>query len=271
MPRASAIRFITAIICCVLLLAVRAQRATDHNSHLWISALGDHRILERWSIHTEAHVRQTEMGARPQQLLLRPAINFHVGADLVFTAGYSYYRNYRYGAHPIKTGTWEHNVYQQMQIASRLGKVTLQHRFRLEQRFLAVMTTDPSRETGYAFDRYDYQSRFRARFMATLPLGAHAKLEAGTYFLSAYDEVFLNFGDEYRLDFMNQNRISGLLGFQFNAVGSFQIGYLLQTLQRPGAASGADLVEANSTLHILFTCNLDFRKPPVTAGAAKPE
>lgn len=271
MPHASTTRWIATIVCSVLILSARAQRVTDQNSHLWISVLGDHRILERWSLHTEAHVRQADLGARPQQLLMRPAINFHLGADLVFSAGYSYYRNYRYGAHPIKTGTWEHNVYQQMQITSRLGKVALQHRFRLEERFLAVMAADPASETGFAFDRYDYRSRFRARFMATLPLGGHTRLGAGTWFLGAYDELFLDFGDEYRLDFMNQNRISGLLGYQFNAAGTFQVGYLLQTLQRPGAASGADLVEANSTLHVLFTCNLDFRKPPVKEEPTKPE
>ena len=255
---------------CVLLavsIAAQAQRATDRNSHVWISHLGDHRFSEHWSFHTEAHIRQAEMGVMPQQLLIRPAINFHLNQDVMFTVGYSYYYNYRYGAHPIKVGTWENNVFEQMQFTSRIGKVTLQNRFRLEQRFIAALKADTTATSGYTFDKYTYQSRFRVRLMATLPLGKHAKVEPKSWFLCVYDELFLNFGDNARLDFLNQNRISGLVGYQFNKQGNVQVGYLLQTLQRPGAASGADLVEMNSTLHMILSWNLDFRKSKAPANA----
>lgn len=253
------------MIACV----AQGQRVTDRNVHLWISHLGDHKLTDRWGFHTEAHVRQAELGAMPQQLLLRPAINFHLNPEVTFTAGYSYYYNYRYGAWPIKVESWEHQAYQQVQFTARTGKVALQHRFRMEERFIAALRADPSTESGYTFDRYNYQSRFRVRLMATLPLGQHAKVEPKSWFLYAYDELFLNFGDNARLDFMNQNRISGLVGYQFNRQGNVQMGYLLQTLQRPGAASGADLVEMNSTLHVIITCNLDFRKPEADPPAQR--
>ncbi len=248
----------------------QGQRVTDRNSHLWISHLGDHKFTERWGFHTEAHVRQAELGAMPQQLLLRPAINFHLNPELMFSVGYSYYSNYEYGAWPIKVGSWEHQAYQQMQFSARVGKVALQHRFRMEERFIAALKADPQSESGYSFDRYIYQSRFRIRLMATLPLGAHEKVEAKTWFLSAYDELFLNFGDNARLDLMNQNRISGLVGYQFNKRCNVQVGYLLQTLQRPGAANGADLVEMNSTLHMVLTYNHDFRKNNTKTPASTP-
>lgn len=49
-----------------------AQRQLDHNADLWITCRpGDHRVAARWSVHTEAHVRQAGMGGRPQQLLRR--------------------------------------------------------------------------------------------------------------------------------------------------------------------------------------------------------
>ncbi len=242
-----------------------AQRVTDRNSHLWITHLGDHKFTDHWSFHTEGHIRQADMGAMPQQLLLRTAINFHLDPDVMFSAGYSYYFNYRYGAWPIKTGSWEHQAYQQMQFTARVGKVALQHRYRMEERFIALQKAGPASDSGFSFDEYFYQSRFRVRLMATMPLGNHEKVEPKAWFLSAYDELFLNFGDNARSDFMNQNRISGLMGYQFNKQGNVQVGYLLQTLQRPGAAAGADLVEMNSTLHVVLTYNLDLRKPKQAA------
>jgi len=35
---------------------------------------------------------------------------------------------------------------------------------------------------------------------------------------------------------------------------------MLQNLQRPDAASGADLIEVNSTVHVALVYNLDLRK-----------
>ena len=109
-------------------------------------------------------------------------------------------------------------------------------------------------------DTYTYQSRFRYRIWLTLPLGKHTKVEPGVFTANVYDELFLNFGDSQRLDFMNQNRISALLGYQVSKPLNVMVGYMLQNLQRPGAANGADLVEVNSTVHVVLVYNLDLRK-----------
>jgi hypothetical protein len=248
-----------------LCLQARAQRELDHNTHVWVTHIGDHRLSERWGFHTEGHLRRANTGADPQQLLLRPAINYHLHPDVLLSVGYSYYYNYRYGQYPIRAENWEHNVYQQVQLTQRFGKLALSYRFRLEQRFLAQLNAVADDPEDHVFDRYNYQSRFRLRVMATWPLGKHQKVEAKTWFLSAYDEFFFNFGDDRRIDHMQQNRLSGLLGYQWNKHGNVQLGYLQQIIQRPGAALGRDLHEMNRTLHLILTYNLDFRKPKVAA------
>jgi Protein of unknown function (DUF2490) len=253
----------------LMMTTTSAQRTVDHNSNVWISHLGDHRFAAHWSFHTEAHIRRANLGADAQQLLLRPAVNYHLNNDVQFTVGFSYYRNYRYGAHPIKVDNWEDHLFEQVQLTQHLGKLTVQHRFRVEERFIAQLKpVAGSSPDTYALDTYTYQSRFRYRVMCTLPFGKHEKVEAKTWFASAYDELFVNFGDSYKLDYMNQNRISGLLGYQYNKHGNVQVGYLLQTLQRPGAANGADLVEMNSTWHLVLVYNLDFCKSTVAVPSA---
>lgn len=237
-----------------------AQRSTDQNTHLWISALGDHRFAERWSLHTEAHVRRAEFGAAPQQLLLRPAINCHLHPDVLLSLGYSYYSNHRYGAWPIRVRNWEHHLWQQVQLGQRLGRLHLSHRFRMEERYLAELVPRASDPGTYTFSRYAYRSRLRYRVMATRPFGHHQRVEARTWFASAYNEFFFSFGDDRQPDHMQQDRLSGLLGYQWNDHGNVQAGYLLQLLQRPGAAGGADLLERNHTLHLVLTYNLDLRK-----------
>ena len=243
----------------------QTRRMTDANSNLWITHWGDHRLSEHWSFHTEGHWRRADLGKNWQQFLLRPAVNYHVNEHLMFTVGYSYYTNYAYGEYPIRFSNWEHNVYEQVQLSNSFGRLKITHRFRLEQRFLAKIRTSESDPNGTELERYVYQSRVRYRVGLTVPLGKHEKIEPGVFSANVYDEVFLNFGDTERLDHIQQNRVSALLGYQVNKPLNLMLGYLLQTIQRPSAAAGSDLVEMNSTVHLALVYNLDLR----TKAAAK--
>lgn len=240
--------------------SLHAQRVTDPNSNLWISHWGDHRMSDHWSFHTEGHWRRHDLGENWQQLLLRPAINYHLNEEVLLTQGYSYYQNYGYSKYPIGYDNWEHHLYQQLQLGGQvIGRVKVTHRFRMEERFIAKMKASDDDPDQGVLDTYTYQSRFRYRVWLTLPL-CHDKVEPGVFSANLYDEVFLNFGESQRLDYINQNRISILLGYQVSKPFSIMAGYLYQTIQRPGAVSGSDLIELNSTVHIALIYNLDLRK-----------
>lgn len=249
------------ILCFLALttIGVSGQRVTDRNSNLWVSHWGDHRIHARWSFHTEAHWRRADMGSDWQQLLLRPAVNYHLNDAVMATAGYSYYSNYPYGEHPSAFRTWEHQAWEQLQLSQSIGRIRVHHRYRIEQRAIAIVGPDPTHASIGALDRYAYQNRFRYRVWATLPI-ASEKVVPGVFSANIYDEVFLSFGSSERIDFIQQNRISALLGYQVNSHTSMLLGYLLQHIERPAAVNGSDLLEANSTLHLAVVMNLDLRK-----------
>jgi hypothetical protein len=249
------------LFCTALLMfgtTAQAQRVTDPNANLWISHWGDQRFRDKWSFHTEAHIRRANLGADWQQLLIRPAVNYHLNDQVMFTLGYSYYFNYQYGAYPINFQNWENHLYQQVQLGSAYGRLRIAHRFRMEERFIAKLVASEEDPTEGVFDEYVYQNRFRYRMWLTLPLG-HEKVAPGVFSANLYDEVFLNFGNSQRLDYINQNRISALLGYQVSGPFSILAGYLYQVIERPGAAMGADLLELNSTVHIALVYNADLR------------
>lgn len=253
---------LTLIIVLLTVHAVNAQssRVIDPNSNLWVSHWGDHRLSTHWGFHTEAHWRRADMGVHWQQLLLRPAVNYHLGEQVMFTLGYSYYMNYPYGDYPIPFPAWEHHLFQQIQLNQPISRLRISHRFRMEERFIARLVPGDEDPAEGELDGYTYQSRFRYRVWFTLPLGKIDRSGTGVFTANLYDEVFLNFGDSQRLDYIQQNRISALLGYQVSQPLNVLVGYLLQNIQRPGAADGADLVEMNSTLHMVLIYNLDLRK-----------
>lgn len=242
-------------------------RENVFNNHLWITFNHDSRFSERWSAHVEGHWRRAELGNSWQQLLLRPALNFHLNPNAILSVGYSFYRNYPYEERAFRYAFNEHHAYEQLQLAQPVGLFRFSHRLRFEQRF--IETYNPDAEGNFTLKSSNrYLNRFRYRFMATLPL-SKPTLEANTLFISAYDELFLTFGDDSRIDALQQNRISALLGWQLdNSGSSIQLGYLYQTIMfprepiaNPSGVGGLtdDLVENNRTIHLILTLNLDFR------------
>lgn len=246
-------------------LLVQGQRVKQPHAHVWFSHWGDHRVHERWSLHTEFHIRRADQGATAQQLLLRPAFNYHLHEKVMLTGGYSYYENYRYGIHPIRFANWEHHGFAQVQFTNLIDRVRMQHRYRWEHRRMAVMRSGDDPATG-AFDGYSTSNRFRYRLWVTLPLGTN-----GQWTANAYNEAFVSLGGTLPGDRFSQNRLSGLMGYQVNKELNVMAGYLHQTIDRPGAAFGADLLEVNSTLHVVLVYNWGFRRANAPLVPVAPE
>ncbi|MBL7963133.1 MAG: DUF2490 domain-containing protein [Flavobacteriales bacterium] len=237
-----------------LLVKAQTDRVVENNQNLWFSHWGDHHVAEKWSVHSEFHIRRADMGASPQQLLIRPAVNFHLNDMVKFTLGYSYYENYGFGEFPIRFNNWEHHIYEQVQTTHRLGKLVMAHRFRMEHRWVAQIVPDPSGGDGGVFDGYSTSNRMRYRLWNTYPLNPNGKLTG-----NAYWELFLVTRAPSGVDRWNQNRLAVMLGYRFTKELNVLVGYLQQNLQRAGAANGVDLDQRNGTLHIAAVLNLDFR------------
>jgi hypothetical protein len=91
--------------------------------------------------------------------------------------------------------------------------------------------------------------------MVNVPLNK-LTMEKGSLFISAYDEVFLQFGPNFGRNYLDQNRLYGALGYMFLPNANVQPGYLNQFLIK---SNGLD-AENNHTLQLSLTYNFDFRK-----------
>ena len=218
----------------------RAQIVADHNSHAWFMYFGDHPVSERWGVHLEGQVRRAELGASWQQLLLRPGVNFKLRPNLLLTAGYGYVKSHPYGDFPAAAPFPEHRLYEQALWSQKVKKLPIQHRFRLEQRWVGQMTG--GERTGW-----QYRQRFRYMLRGDVPL-------KGRVYLGLYDEVFLGFGENRGPQALDQNRAYGAIGYNLGKPGKVEFGYLHQFVpQRNGIVH-----EHNHTLQVAFYSKLPF-------------
>ncbi len=197
-----------------------AQKEISTQFNSWYMYFGNHRLNNRWGIHTEYQWRREGIGETWQQSLLRVGADYHANDKNTLTAGYAWVVTYPYGDQPVAATFTEHRIWQQWITQHQSGPLYVHHRYRLEQRFLEQP----------AEDKYVFRQRFRYRLLLTLPIGRKELADAMRK-LGAEMPCFECSGDG-RIEF---NATAGPLG---SPVGNFP-GTLHECDRESGAAHGA--------------------------------
>lgn len=247
---------VTVCLCLLLQTTIMAQTAPLHtyanNNNAWLMYFGDHKISDRWGVHLEAQWRRNGFFTNPQQLLLRTGINYHFNAQSFLTLGYCFVETYPYGGYPAKSSFPENRFWEQLQIKSQLNRFEWVSRFRLEQRFSKLPVINMAvYEPGDAV----YTNRFRLLNRFSLPLKGKTIVDKAFY-LTTYDEILVNFGDNVAANAFDQNRAYFAVGYKVPKLGRLEIGYMLQTIFKPDGIK----IERNHNIQVGMISTLDFYK-----------
>lgn len=226
-------------------LTVNAQKDIAVQYNTWYMYFGNHRLSDKLGLHTEYQWRRHEWSESWQQSLMRVGLDYYVTENSMLTAGYGWIESFPYGEQPIAATFTEHRIWQQWVINQRVRRLYVNHRYRLEQRFLEQPGTDD----------YVFRQRARYRLMTILPIG-HRDLTDHSFFLSAYAEPFISFGKGVGANILGQNRLYLALGYRVNPQVNFQLGYLNQYVIKADGKRH----ERNHDLQIGLTYNLDLRR-----------
>lgn len=211
----------------LITLPAFSQNIVNNEIGGWLMFFNRTRFHEKWSMHNEIQDRFYDVAGRGEQLLIRTGFNYHLSNQLWLTAGYGYIENYPTTDAGGKKVV-EHRIWQQGLFFHSLGRVALEHRGRVEQRFIG--------------DRY--RNRVRYRLLATLPLNNY-RMQAKTVFLAAYNEAFFHIEDHP----YDRNRLYGAAGYQFTTSTNLQAGYMAQNFA--GFTKGYLQVMLTSNLYLL--------------------
>ncbi|WP_165838183.1 DUF2490 domain-containing protein [Pontibacter arcticus] len=223
-----------------------AKRLQDYNRNVWLAYNGDHKITSKWGLHTEVQYRRADFLKNPMQLLVRNGINYFLTDNAMLTAGYVYAKTHPFGDYPAAAITHENRLYQQLQLKNSLSIFELTHRYRQEQRWVKP-------EGG---QKHTYTNRSRYMVRATLPLSAAENTTQAYPYLTASNEIFVNFGENVQQNIFDQNRLAFAFGYRFSKAATAEVGYMHQIVQR---ANGL-VFERNHLLQAGFTYNFDFTK-----------
>jgi hypothetical protein len=213
--------FVRALLCLMLgPVAASAQGgawSTVQQPAIWVNATLDQAVSERAALWFDGHWRRMEFGREPQQLLLRPGMQWTIRPGVRVGAGYTYVATAPYGDSPNALPSREHRGWQQLSVAHRVGQVGLSYRLRWEQRWLATVREEPG--------PFAYQQRARLLARAQVPL---VRTSAGPVIGFAYDEYFLPVGHSDGENVRLQNRAGVGIGIPLDARQRIDVGYMHQ-------------------------------------------
>ncbi|RYY19894.1 MAG: DUF2490 domain-containing protein [Cytophagaceae bacterium] len=237
----------------------QAARLNDFHSLAWFVYVGDHQVADKWAIHTEYQWRRVDLVRDPQQQLARLGLVRTLSKRVKVSGGYTYFQSHRYGqyAEVVGQAVPENRLYEDVSLADQLGRLGLSQRIRLEQRWLG--TRNAAGEGPV--QKWRYQNRIRYQLSAEFPLQGPT-IDDGEWYLTAFDELFIGFGQNVGENVFNQNRLSGGLGYQFTDHAKLELNYLYQvrTHSGPDALSGQPVVELNQGFRLNVVYDLDFTK-----------
>lgn len=202
----------------LLLLAVlfvpKIATAQDSNLGNWLIYIGNKKLNDKWNIHNEVQYRNYNAAGDLEQLLLRTGLGYNITekSNILFGYGYILSENY-IGDSDDKVSVNEHRIFQQFTTKQSIGKVSLSHRYRFEQRFVED----------------DFKLRLRYFLGINIPLQYKEDAKNPLY-LSIYNEIFLN----TKSSVFDRNRVYGGLGYKFSKNLKLELGYMNQFFETSG-------------------------------------
>lgn len=191
----------------LLMFGISSIHAQKSDLGAWYMYFGNNKISKKLNWHNEIQYRNFDAGGDLEQLLIRTGIGYDLtenNNNILLGYGFILSQPYTNGE---KTENIEHRIFQQYITKQKFGRFYLQHRYRLEERFLED----------------DFRMRFRYFLGFNIPIN-NKELVSKTFYASAYNEIFLHFNSPV----FDRNRVYGALGYVINKNMRIEAGYMNQ-------------------------------------------
>ncbi|TRX38836.1 DUF2490 domain-containing protein [Flavobacterium sp. ZT3R18] len=220
------------ILCLLFICFVsRAQteKNVDHQSLLWTRYYSHLTLNNKWSLHTEFDNRVFLKPTEENLYLIRLQGRYKINNEFETGGGFAYFSVATQD--PDVTNDFnvpEYRTQQDITWKQDIGRVTLNQRFQVEERFIH----NANKEELLPGTTFSWRFRYRLQ-------GEYSCWKKENQYLKAivYDELMINAGESIIKNTFDQNRIYAALQYGVNKNIALELGYLKSFQQR---ASGVD-------------------------------
>jgi len=200
------------------IFSVFASAQTNEESTGWFAFFNTTRFSKHWGLQFDGQVRSANNWDHVRNVLIRPGLTYHFNAKNNLSIGYAYVGSFNKLSAPAKNSLTENRIWQQYINSIKFNQVSLQNRFRLEQRFIET-------QTGNVFAQ---RLRYFAR--TVVPLKKQKESFSNGPFAAVQNEIFFNIQNKNVTNnhFFDQNRAHVAIGYRFTSKFDIEAGYMNQ-------------------------------------------
>jgi hypothetical protein len=213
----------------------------------WFAYVGQIKMSEKVGIHAEAQFRLDDELKLSRQNLFRVGAVYHINSKVNLAVGYGFITTYNptFDDYFNENRIWQQLIYNHNW---KENKNLMNHRFRLEQRFVDRLGIENENTDVVATN---YQNRFRYLNRNLIYL-MNFKNSNNALYGVIQSEVFLNIGkNKINSKLFDQNRLLIGLGIQFKEQTRIELGYMNQYIN---TSAGNDIM--NHTVSFSIFQNL---------------
>jgi len=224
----------------VLLAQTVKEKEVNQQFQTWVSLNTVTKFNSHWGVVADVHLRTNDFFQDNNFFFLRGGISYIPNSKFSFTGGYAHMwlapRNPTWS-----TFSDENRIYQQVQMNTKSGNVSIVQRLRNEQRWQEIIINDVA--TG----ENKFSNRVRYLISTTIPVFKNKKAPS----LVLSDELLVQFGHDIVYNTFDQNRFFVGIKQAINPKLSFDFGYMNVYQQK---ATGYQY-DMNHTLRLFFYLN----------------
>lgn len=197
---------ISIAICFLSGLAYAQEKNVTKGNQQWVQYYNQTRLSDKWTLLVDGGYRWKQDLGKRFQYIIRAAGGYNIRPGIRVAAGFAHLGTYT----DIDITVVEFRTHQELTIKQDLLGPGLNHRVRIEQRFI-----EATKNNDEQFDRSNW--RFRYRFLFSIPIiGNFPNHNHRSLRLNVGDEIFINAGKDIVYNVFDQNRILIGPAFQFN-------------------------------------------------------
>lgn len=220
-----------------------SQKNVDHQSLLWTRYQLKLKIDDHWSASQQLEERTYWFPWRQHQMVSRSMVHYQLGKGWNLGGGLTYFRQ------ALPQDAHKEVTYTQPELRPQFEvgyKQTLSEKWNVEHRYWSEMRNFKAENENFQFGNFRMRYKLEFQYQPTKKLT-----------FKAYDEIFINFGENIVYNTFDQNRIGASVQYMPLKNFGFELGYINWFQQRP---SGVDFYERNI---VRFTIHqtIDLRTP----------